>query len=163
VTPFSQQGAAALSKDKTIAYTSVSWSVNPYSLDTSYLTKFNNAVAPARDAGLQVEYGNGAGQIGQTNNDRTSELIGLACALLLLMFGSLIAAGIPLISAVFSVGAGLSLLGLLAAVMTFPTTAPTVATLLGLGVAIDYGLFLVARHREQLDTGMNYIDSARHA
>ncbi len=47
--------------------------------------------------------------------------------------------------------------------MTFPTTAPTVATLLGLGVAIDYGLFLVARHREQLDTGMNYIDSARRA
>ncbi len=79
------------------------------------------------------------------------------------MFGSLLAAAIPLISALFSVGAGLSLLGLLAAIMTFPTTAPTVATLLGLGVAIDYGLFLIARHREQLDTGMSYIESARHA
>src|SRR3984957_16211803 len=165
VSPFSQQGAAAVSKDKTIAYTAVSWGVNPYSLNTSYLTKLDHAVAPARDAGLQVEYGGGAGEIGQTSSDRTSELIGLACALILLlfMFGSLLAAAIPLISALFSVGAGLSLLGLLAAAMTFPTTAPTVATLLGLGVAIDYGLFLVARHREQLDTGMNYIDSARQA
>jgi len=165
VTPFSQQGAGAVSKDKTIAYTAVSWSVNPYSLDTSYLSRLDNAVAPAHRAGLEVEYGAGAGEIGQTYNDRNSELIGLACALVLLlfMFGSLLAAAIPLISAIFSVGAGLSLLGLLAAAMTFPTTAPTVATLLGLGVAIDYGLFLVARHREQLDTGTNYVDSARHA
>jgi RND superfamily putative drug exporter len=165
VSPFSQQGAAAVSKDKTIAYTSVSWTPNPYSLDTSYLHQLDNAVAPAHRAGLQVEYGGGAGNIGQTTSDRTSELIGLACALLLLlfMFGSLVAAVIPLISALFSVGAGLSFLGLLAAIMTFPTTAPTVATLLGLGVAIDYGLFLVARHREQLDTGMNYLESARHA
>jgi putative drug exporter of the RND superfamily len=165
VTPFSQPGAAAVSRDKTIAYTAVSWSVNPYSLDTSYLNQLNGAVKPARDAGLQVEYGGGAGQIGQTSNDKISEVIGLACALVLLlfMFGSLLAAAIPLISALFSVGAGLSLLGLLAAAMTFPTTAPTVATLLGLGVAIDYGLFLTARHREQLDTGMNYLESARHS
>jgi putative drug exporter of the RND superfamily len=165
VSPFSPQGAAAVSSDKTIAYTSVSWSVNPYSLDTSYLNRLNNAVAPARKAGLEVEYGAGAGEIGQTSSDRTSEAVGLACALILLlfMFGSLIAAVIPLISALFSVGAGLALLGLLAAVMTLPTTAPTVATLLGLGVAIDYGLFLISRHREQLDSGMDPIASARRA
>jgi RND superfamily putative drug exporter len=165
VSPFSPQGAGAIAKDKTIAYTAVSWSANPYSLNTSYLNRLNSAVAPARTAGLQVEYGNGAGNIGQTESDKVSEAIGLACALVLLlfMFGSLLAAAIPLVSALFSVGAGLSLLGLLAAAMTFPTTAPTVATLLGLGVAIDYGLFLTARHREQLDTGMNYVQSARHA
>jgi RND superfamily putative drug exporter len=165
ISPFSSAGADAVSKDGTIAYTSVSWNVNPYSLDSAYLTRLNNAVAPAAKAGLQVEYGAGAGQIGQVTRDTTSEIIGLGCALVLLlfMFGSLIAAAIPLISAIFSVGAGLSLLGLLAAAMTFPTTAPTIATLLGLGVAIDYGLFLVARHREQLDAGMDVIESARRA
>jgi RND superfamily putative drug exporter len=165
VSPFSSSGSGAVSKNGTIAYTSVSWSVNPYSLDSAYLTRLNNAVAPARKAGLEVEYGAGAGEIGQVTKDTTSEIIGLACALvlLLLMFGSVIAAAIPLISAIFSVGAGLSLLGLLAAVMTFPTTAPTIATLLGLGVAVDYGLFLVARHREQLDSGMNVVESARRA
>ncbi len=112
-----------------------------------------------------MDYGAGAGNIGQQNSDLKSEIIGLGCALLLLlfMFGSLIAAAIPLVSAIFSVGAGLSLLGVLASSITFPTTAPTVATLLGLGVAVDYGLFLMARHREQLDSGMDVVTSARLA
>jgi RND superfamily putative drug exporter len=166
VSPFSSGGAGgAVATSGTIAYASVSWKVNPNSLETSYLNRLNQAVAPARQAGLQVAYGAGAGQIGQTTSDHTSEAIGLGCALLLLvfMFGSLITAAIPLISAVFSVGAGLSLLGLLASAVQFPTTAPTIATLLGLGVAVDYGLFLVSRHREQLDAGMDVISSARQA
>ncbi|HWN59637.1 MAG TPA: MMPL family transporter, partial [Streptosporangiaceae bacterium] len=70
---------------------------------------------------------------------------------------------IPLVSAIFSVLCGLALLGLLARVLTFPTSAPTIATLLGLGVAVDYGLFLVARHREQLDSGMEVVPSVRRA
>ena len=163
--PFASANTGAVSKDGTIAYSSVSWNVNPYSLGTSYLTKLNKAVDPATKAGLGVDYGAGAGNIGQTSSDRTSEIIGLSCALLLLlfMFGSLIAAAIPLVSALCSVGAGLSLLGILAADITFPTTAPTIATLLGLGVAVDYGLFLMARHREQMDTGMDVVASARNA
>jgi len=165
VSPFSSSGSGAVSKDGKIAYISASWKVNPNSLGTSYLDKLNKAVKPATSAGLTVAYGAGAGQIGQTTNDKTSEAIGLGCALILLlfMFGSLITAAIPLISAIFSVGAGLSALGLLASVMTFPTTAPTIATLLGLGVAVDYGLFLVSRHREQMDTGMDVVSSAVHA
>jgi len=165
VSPFSSSSSGAVSKNGTIAYSSVSWNVNPNSLDTGYLTRLNKAVAPATKAGLQVEYGAGAGEIGQTTSDTTSELIGLGCALVLLlfMFGSLIAAAIPLLSAIFSVGSGLALLGLLASVLTFPTTAPTIATLLGLGVAIDYGLFLVARHREQLDAGMDVVPSIKRS
>jgi RND superfamily putative drug exporter len=165
VSPFASASSGLVSKDGTIAYSTVSWSVNPNSLDTAYLDQLNQAVAPARDAGLQIAYGAGAGQIGQASHDLTSEVIGLSCALLLLlfMFGSLIAAAIPLVSAVFSVLAGLSLLGVLSSAMTFPTTAPTIATLLGLGVAVDYGLFLVARHREQLDTGMDVVTSVAHS
>jgi RND superfamily putative drug exporter len=156
VSPFASADSGTVSQDGTIAYANVGWSVNPDSLDTAYLDKLNNAVAPATKAGLQVAYGAGAGEIGQQTQDLTSEAIGLGCALvlLLIMFGSLIAAGIPLVAALFSVLSGLALLGLLARVITFPTTAPTIATLLGLGVAVDYGLFMVARHREQLDNGM---------
>jgi putative drug exporter of the RND superfamily len=165
ISPFAMPNSAQLSKNGTIAYSSVAWSDNPAGLDTSYLNQLNNAVAPARHAGLEVQYGGGAGQIGQDSGDTTSELIGLACALVLLlfMFGSFITAAIPLLSAIFAVGAGLSVVGLLAALITFPNTAPTVATLLGLGVAVDYGLFLTARHREQLDRGMGVIKSAAHA
>jgi len=165
VSPFASSSSGMVSSDGTIAYSSVSWSVNPYTLNTSYLNRLNNAVAPARKAGLEVEYGAGASEIGQTTEDKTSEIIGLALALVLLlfMFGSVIAAAIPLVSAIFSVAAGLSVLGLLAAVLTFPTTAPTIATLLGLGVAVDYGLFLVARHREQMDTGLDVVASVSRA
>ena len=165
VSPFSSSNSGTVSKDGTIAYASVAWNVNPNSLDTSYLDKLNNAVAPATKAGLQVEYGAGAGEIGQKTSDIKSEVIGLACALVLLlvMFWSLMAAAIPLVSAIFSVLCGLALLGLLARVLTFPTSAPTIATLLGLGVAVDYGLFLVARHREQLDSGMEVVPSVRRA
>ncbi len=156
---------ARVSKDGTIAYGTVSFSVVPASLGSDYLAKLDAAVKPARTAGLQVEYGAGAGQIGQQTSDKASEVIGLTCALLLLlfMFMSIWAALIPLVSALFSVLAGLSLVGLLAAASSFPTTAPTVATLLGLGVAIDYGLFLVARHREHVDQGMDPVESAAEA
>ncbi|HXZ72156.1 MAG TPA: MMPL family transporter, partial [Streptosporangiaceae bacterium] len=165
VSPFASSNTGAVSKDGTTAYASVGWNVNPDSLDTSYLSMLNNAVAPATKAGLQVEYGGGAGEIGQKTSDIKSEVIGLACALvlLLIMFWSLMAAAIPLVSAIFSVLSGLALLALLARVITFPTTAPTIATLLGLGVAVDYGLFLVARHREQLDAGMGVVPSVRRA
>jgi putative drug exporter of the RND superfamily len=165
VSPFASSNTGAVSKDGTIAYASVGWNVNPDSLDTSYLDKLNNAVAPATKAGLQVEYGAGAGEIGQKTSDIKSEIIGLACALvlLLIMFVSLMAAAIPLVSAIFSVLCGLALLALLARVVTFPTTGPTIATLLGLGVAVDYGLFMVARHREQVDGGMGVLASIRRA
>jgi putative drug exporter of the RND superfamily len=165
VSPFASSNTGAVSKDGTIAYASVGWNVNPDSLDTSYLNKLNNAVAPATKAGLQVEYGAGAGEIGQKTSDSRSEIIGLACALvlLLIMFVSLMAALIPLVSAIFSVLCGLALLALLARVVTVPTTGPTIATLLGLGVAVDYGLFMVARHREQVDGGMGVLASVRRA
>jgi putative drug exporter of the RND superfamily len=157
VSPYAAANSPQVAKNGTTAYGTVSWSVVTASLDTTYLHKLDTAVQPARAAGLQVEYGGGAGQIGQAADDRLSELIGLGCALILLlfMFGSLIAAALPLLSAIFSVLAGISLVGVLAAATTFPTAAPTVATLLGLGVAVDYGLFLIARHREQLDHGMD--------
>jgi putative drug exporter of the RND superfamily len=165
VSPFASSNTGTVSKDGTIAYASVGWSVNPDSLDTSYLNKLNTAVSPATKAGLQVAYGAGAGEIGQKTSDTKSEIIGLACALvlLLIMFWSLVAAAIPLVSAIFSVLSGLALLALLARVVTIPTTGPTIATLLGLGVAVDYGLFMVARHREQVDAGMGVLASVRRA
>jgi uncharacterized membrane protein YdfJ with MMPL/SSD domain len=131
--PLADKSSNGVSPDGSIVNAPVSFSVVPASLDQSYLDSLNNAVAPARKAGLQVEYGGGAGQIAQQGHDRTSEVIGIALALILLliMFRSLVAAGLPLIAAVFSVATGLSVIGLIASGLTFPTTAPTVATLLG--------------------------------
>ena len=64
-------------------------------------------------------------------------------------FGTLVAMGLPILSAVLGLAAGLSLIGLLGHAVTVPTIAPTLATMIGLGVGIDYALFLVSRHRRQ--------------
>jgi RND superfamily putative drug exporter len=163
--PFASSDASKVSKNGRIAYATISFDVVPGSLDASYLGQLNDAVAPARSAGLSVEYGGGAGQIDDGTDDRSSEAVGLALALILLliMFLSLAAAVIPLTSAIVGVLVGLSILGLLANAVTLPTTAPTMATLLGLGVAVDYALFLVARHREGIDSGHTVRDAVGRA
>jgi len=165
VSPFAVPGSPQVAEDGTTAYGTASWDVAATSLGQDHLHELDEAVAPARAAGLEVEYGGSAGQIGQAEHDRTSELVGLVCALVLLlfMFGSIVAAAMPLVSALCSVLAGLSVVTLLAAATTFPTTAPTVATLLGLGVAVDYGLFLLTRYREQIDHGTGVVESAGRA
>jgi RND superfamily putative drug exporter len=159
--PYAASNSPTVSTNGTIAYATVNFDTATNNLNNAYLDQLHNAVKPATDAGLTVEYGGSAGQIANHTDDTKSEAIGLACALILLliMFVSLVAAAIPLVAAGFSVAAGLSTLGLLAAAFTFPTTAPTIATLLGLGVAVDYGLFQVARHREQVDRGGDLIES----
>jgi RND superfamily putative drug exporter len=159
--PLQTKDTANVSKDGTTVKAPVSFDVVPASLDADYLDELDAAVKPAVDAGLEVEYGGSAGEIGKQESDRTSEIIGISMALilLLLMFGSLVATAVPLLAAIFSVGSGICLLGLIAAATNLPTTAPTVATLLGLGVAIDYGLFLVARHIEHLEDGVDVVTS----
>ncbi|MEV0713256.1 MMPL family transporter [Asanoa sp. NPDC050611] len=154
-----------VSPDGTIAYGNVNYDISTDTLGDDYLDQLNQAVAPARAAGLTVEYGAASGQIARGTNDLGSELVGIIVAfvLLFLIFFSIVAALIPLVSAVFSVLAALSIIGLLAAVVTFPTTGPTLATLLGLGVAIDYGLFQVARHREDLADTDDYVGAAASA
>ena len=159
--PLATGDTADVSKDGSTVKAPVSFDVVPASLDQAYLDDLDAAVKPASDAGLDVQYGGAAGEIAQQADDRNSELIGisLALVLLLLMFGSMLATAVPLVGAIFSVGCGVSLLGLIASVTNVPTTAPTVATLLGLGVAIDYGLFLVARHIEQVEDGVDVVTS----
>ena len=86
----------------------------------------------------------------------SSELVGLVAAMIILAFtfGSLVAMGLPIVSAVVGLLVGLSAIGLLGHAVTVPTIAPTLATMIGLGVGIDYALFLVSRHRAQRRDGM---------
>ncbi|MEU6238988.1 MMPL family transporter, partial [Kitasatospora sp. NPDC047058] len=124
------------------------------------------AVAPLRDAGVQVEYGGPLGELARPPaDDRLSELIGFGVAVVVLLvgFGSVIAAGLPLVTALIGAIVGLGLLGLLAAATTFATVAPTLATMIGIGVGIDYALFLLTRHRQNLMDGRDPVASAGHA
>jgi putative drug exporter of the RND superfamily len=154
---------AAVAKDGRVAYATVHFAVNPQSLGQSYLAKVSRAVAPARNAGVAVNYG---GQLGQAaklkSRDARSEAIGIVAALIILLigFGSVYAAGLPVLSALAGAFAGLSVLGMFAATTTFATASPTIAIMMGLGVGIDYALFLTTRHRQLVMDGVDPVHAA---
>ncbi|MFI5874837.1 MMPL family transporter [Streptomyces sp. NPDC051445] len=155
-----------VSGDGKTAYVTVRFDVQPSTLGDDYLNGVDKAVQPLRTAGADVEYGGSLGELARpAANDKISELIGFAVAIVVLLvgFGSVIAAGLPLITALISVVGGLACLGLLAAAFTFATVSPTLATMIGLGVGIDYALFLVTRHRQNLMNGADPAEAAGHA
>ena len=163
-TPTSKVGP--LSSDGKTAYVTVRFDVQPSTLGDGYLSGVDKAVQPLRSAGAQVEYGGPLGELARPQpDDRVSELIGFGVAIVVLLvgFGSVIAAGMPLLTALVSAVGGLACLGLLAAAFTFATVSPTLATMIGLGVGIDYALFLVTRHRQNLMDGADPVHSAGHA
>jgi RND superfamily putative drug exporter len=160
------QSASSVSADGRIAYIIVRFDTNPLALPSDYLSRVDSAVAPLRAAGVQVEYGGLLGELARPEPaDLTSEAIGfgVAIAVLLIGFGSVIAATIPLISALLSVVVGVSCLRLLANAFTFASVSPTLATMIGIGVGIDYALFLLTRHRQQIMDGMDPAVSAGRA
>jgi RND superfamily putative drug exporter len=166
--PSAQQsgGAGPLSKDGRTAYITVRFDVQPSTLGDGYLHGVDDAVRPLRSAGARVEYGGPLGELARpAPDDRISELIGFAVAIVVLLvgFGSVLAAGIPLLSALVSVVGGLACLGLLAAAFTFATVSPTLATMIGLGVGIDYALFLITRHRQHVRDGADPVHAAGRA
>ncbi|MEV6455168.1 MMPL family transporter [Streptomyces anulatus] len=155
-----------LSTDQKTAYITVRFSVQPSTLDPSYLDGVDRAVQPLRSAGVTVEYGGSLGELARPEpDDRTSEAIGFGVAIVVLLigFGSLLAAVLPLVTALICALCGLALLGLLAATATFATVSPTLATMIGIGVGIDYALFLVTRHRQNLVDGQDPVTAAGNA
>ncbi|HEX2851575.1 MAG TPA: MMPL family transporter [Acidimicrobiales bacterium] len=102
--------------------------------------------------GLEIEYG---GQLFQKFQPPSSETLGLAFAIviLILAFGSVLAMGLPIGTAIGGIGLGTAIVGLLSNVMTMPSFTSTLAVMIGLGVGIDYALFIVTRYREGLHHG----------
>ncbi|OKJ66051.1 MMPL family transporter [Streptomyces sp. CB02261] len=161
--PAGTTNTGPLSTDGRTAYITVRFSVPPSTLGTGYLPGVDTAVQPLRDAGVTVEYGGTLGELARPQaDDRTSEAIGFGVAIVVLLigFGSVIAAVLPLVTALIGAICGLALLGLAAAAFTFGTVSPTLATMIGLGVGIDYALFLITRHRQNLMNGHDPADSA---
>ncbi|PNG20275.1 MMPL family transporter [Streptomyces cahuitamycinicus] len=161
-----QQNVGPLSDDQKTAYVTVRFDVQPSTLGDDYLNGVDSAVQPLRSAGAEVEYGGPLGELARpAADDRASELIGFGVAVIVLLigFGSVIAAVVPLLTALISVVGGLAILGLLAAAFTFATVSPTLATMIGLGVGIDYALFMITRHRQNLMDGADPVRAAGQA
>ncbi|MDK1475470.1 MMPL family transporter [Streptomyces sp. 549] len=164
--PSDGTSTGALTSDGSTGYITVRFDTNPTTLGSSYLDGVDRAVQPLRSAGVQVEYGGPLGELARPEaNDFRSEGIGFGVAVIVLLvgFGSVIAAGVPLVTALVSVLVGLSCLSLVAAAFTFASVSPTLATMIGLGVGIDYALFLLTRHRQLLMDGLDPVEAAGRA
>ncbi|MFF2386869.1 MMPL family transporter [Streptomyces sp. NPDC058108] len=155
--------AKAVSKNGSIAYTSVKYKVSGMELKDSSKDALESAAQQARDAGLTVEVGGDALQA--TPETGSTEVIGIAIAavVLVITFGSLIAAGLPLLTALIGVGIGVSTITALASALDLGTTTSTLAMMIGLAVGIDYALFIVSRYRAELAEGREREEAAGRA
>jgi putative drug exporter of the RND superfamily len=166
VNPLTSQGASALSKDQATGYLSVTLSVSPGALsDDDAQTIINAAAKPAQAAGIEVQTGGQLGQKVSKPSTESSELIGIVAAMLILtfVFGTVVAMLLPILTAILGLASTLSIVQILSHATTVSTVAPTLATMIGLGVGIDYALFIVTRHFRGLADGLDVRESLARA
>ncbi|MEU5715426.1 MMPL family transporter [Streptomyces sp. NPDC020403] len=155
--------ANAVSKDGSTAYISVSYDASSMELTDGTRDSLEHAGESARSSGMTVEIGGDALQVMPETG--ATEIIGVAMAavVLVITFGSLIAAGLPLLTALIGVGIGVSLITALANVFDLGSTTSTLAMMIGLAVGIDYALFIVSRYRAELAEGREREEAAGRA
>ncbi|TPQ21997.1 MMPL family transporter [Streptomyces sporangiiformans] len=153
----------SLSKDGSIAYAQVSYKVPGMELEDSSKDALEEAAQDARDTGLTVEIGGDALQA--VPHTGAAEIIGIAVAavVLVITFGSLVAAGLPLLTALIGVGIGVTSITALASTLDLGSTTSTLAMMIGLAVGIDYALFIVSRYRAELAEGREREEAAGRA
>ena len=148
--PFSDAGATQVSADGTTAYAVVALDRTDNEFTVDEAKALVEPVLAAGDGALQVEVGGAVAALSQTA-PVGSEVIGLVAAaiVLLVTFGSAVAMGLPLLTALFGLGVAVGLGGLVMRVVDVPDWAPPVAAMVGIGVGIDYALLIVTRFRER--------------
>ncbi len=154
VSPYSAEGQTQISQDGTIAYAQV----NTVDLDYNEWGPVSDGVKAVEEQvkvpGLTVDLGGDIFSDGV--QPPATEAFGLLAAIfiLLIAFGSLLAMGLPILTALFGIGIGIALVELLANVMPVPDFTTQVAAMIAIGVGIDYTLFIVTRYREFLNSGL---------
>ncbi|WP_327115261.1 MMPL family transporter [Nocardia sp. NBC_01730] len=153
--------AKAVSPDQRVALGSVQFSVPAGEVTEETLDEVDRIAEPARDAGLEVEF-SGAVYPGFTAEvPETPEIFGIAAAfvILLITFGAVVAAGLPIVTALIGVGIGLTGILGVASFVDVPAAATSLALMLGLSCGIDYALFILSRHRHNIVLGIPAAES----
>jgi RND superfamily putative drug exporter len=151
-----------ISKDGTTAIVTIA-----YDKDQLGAADYDQAqadVKQVRDAGIQVEYDQGLGYE-EAASEPSSEAYGIAVSIVILTiaFGTLVAVAMPIVVALTALLIGTSVITILSAPFSMPEIASIVAIMMGLGVGIDYSLFVLTRHRQNLATGMSVPDAVGRA
>ena len=162
-TTASLKASAHISKSGRIAYADLHFTASVDKLTDKTKAALQKVAGPLRRAGAEVEFSGGVITTGGSSS--SGDLFGIVVALIVLViaFGAIAAALLPLIAAFCGVGIGLLGITALSGVISLSSTAPTLALMLGLAVGIDYTLFIVSRHRQQLADGMDPDESAARA
>lgn len=157
--PFTE---GTVSKDGTIAYADAIYTVPVADITNRSKTALEQSAQPAHAVGITVAF---AGGVIPPPGAKSSEGLGILIAYIVLAitFGSLLAAGLPLITAIIGVVIGILSINLLGAVVDLSSTAPILATMIGLAVGIDYALFISHRYREHLSDGLEHAEAAARA
>ena len=144
-----------ISRDGHIAFSTVQFDVPGSSISGGEAASLMNDATAASGHGVTFSLGGDVVDLEETPYGGPTDGVGVAAAavILLIAFGSLLAMGLPIATALLGIGAGLSLIGLLGHVFPAPSFSPIIAGLIGLGVGIDYALFIVTRFRESLRAG----------
>lgn len=152
-----------VSEDGRIALSQVTFDATSNDLSDSTREAVQHVASRAGPAGVQVEFGGDA--VVEPEQSPLADVIGIPVAALVLFitFGSLVAAGLPLLTAILGVATGLGGIFFSTAFLDLSSSVPTIALMLGLAVGIDYAVFILSRHRTQLSNGMTPEDSAAHA
>ncbi|WP_320778185.1 MMPL family transporter [Streptomyces sp. CRN 30] len=160
--PYEGQGAAQVSRDGRIAYAEITFAERANAVDKEVTRDIIDTAKDAERDGLRVELGGQAIANAQEPPMGTAELVGIAAAavVLFLAFGSLFAMLLPIVTAVAGVGSGMMSTTLLSHVTNVPEVAPLLGSLIGLGVGIDYALFIVTRHRRSILRGADPEEAA---
>ncbi|TPQ18063.1 MMPL family transporter [Streptomyces sporangiiformans] len=149
--------AGTLSPDGRIGFARITFDVPAMDVDPEEISALTDAIGPARGDGVVAELGGDAVFINAETKTSGAEAAGLLTALVILVvaFGTIVAALVPIALALVAVAAGLGSVVLLANAMDVSTAAPTIGAMIGLGIGIDYALFIVARHRENHASGQD--------
>ncbi|MFF9410069.1 MMPL family transporter [Streptomyces anandii] len=159
------QGAGRISRDGHTAYATVTFDRPAQDVTKPQAEAVVRAAKAVEADGLQVELGGSAISLTQSSGGHVAEIVGVvvAAAVLLVAFGSLAAALLPIATALVSVGTAYSAIELLGHAMTVADFAPMLGMLIGLGVGIDYALFIVTRHRRGLKRGLGTAEAVTNA
>jgi putative drug exporter of the RND superfamily len=157
--------APRVSSNGRIAVATVSYHGSFSDLPKAAFDDLERAATPARAAGIDVEYGGAVVDIQNSQSSGAADLIGVAAAVLILLFlfGTLLAAILPIGVALIAVGVSSMTLLVLASHVTIGTVAPILGAMIGLGVGIDYSLLVVSRYLQNRDTGMAHIEAIGHS
>ncbi|ACU72652.1 MMPL domain protein [Catenulispora acidiphila DSM 44928] len=163
--PYLPGGEVQVSPDGRAAYATVTFTEQADDLDHADVDRVIATVTAARGPGLAVELGGKAIAGAEETTASNASLIGIGAAavILLVVFGSLLAMALPIVTAAAGVGSGLMLMAPLSHLMSVNGIAPILGALIGLGVGVDYALFIVTRHRRGLRSGMDPEQSAVQA